>query len=347
PSPAARMKPTVVLLALVGVAVAAKLDGLAHQHDNQQHNIDDRHSRVNRTGERFTVVAESIRHSEYATSPTKDKPATVTGSYSWTAPNGETFLVEYEADERGFRPVIHRGNSASSVGSSSGFSAASGSSQGSGSRSEGFSAASGSSQGSGSRSEGFSAASGSSEGSGSESASYSAASGSSQGSGSRSTGFSAASGSSQGSGSRSTGFSAATGSSKSSGSDSTEFTVSRGSGSGSTDSSTSSGTISESVGFSTASGGSGSGSASFSSGNKLSGPTTSQKVSLNLQGGVPRRAGPSATGVSATAKGSGSSSRLSSPTGSGSGSSSDQVDDVPGILDGQGVPEVVTPGQVA
>merc|ERR1712183_510531 len=27
------------------------------------------------------------------------------GSYSWTAPNGETFTVEFVADENGFRPV--------------------------------------------------------------------------------------------------------------------------------------------------------------------------------------------------------------------------------------------------
>merc|ERR1719244_1105202 len=93
---------TLVLLCctLVGVSSAAKLDGL-----------------VGAAAGNLLISVNTNDHSHQANELVSPNNDGVTGSYSWTAPNGESFTVNYVADEAGFRPVLSRGGSVGSVSS--------------------------------------------------------------------------------------------------------------------------------------------------------------------------------------------------------------------------------------
>ncbi|KAK8403300.1 hypothetical protein O3P69_000427 [Scylla paramamosain] len=140
------MRTAVVLAVLLGVCAAAKLDGLQHHNHNNDHDhhhddhhnhedVDHAHTHTEGTNnppenahrtdgvahaerdtlkERFNIQAGSIHHQEFSAGKPGGESA-VQGSYSWKAPNGETFTVKYVADKLGFRPTIHRSGSSSST----------------------------------------------------------------------------------------------------------------------------------------------------------------------------------------------------------------------------------------
>merc|ERR1712142_808450 len=100
-------KALVIVCAVVGISCAAKLDGLHHSTHHGAH-LGAHH--VDTGNLRLSVNTDSHTHQESELASSSNEAA-VTGSYSWTAPNGESFTVTYVADEGGFRPVLSRGGS--------------------------------------------------------------------------------------------------------------------------------------------------------------------------------------------------------------------------------------------
>merc|ERR1711962_182747 len=101
-----------VCVALLGCSSAAKLDGLlGHNGHHAHHGASAHHGAAVGGNLHLNVNTDSHSHQARKLASSSNEAA-VTGSYSWTAPNGETFSVAYVSDEGGFRPVITKGGSA-------------------------------------------------------------------------------------------------------------------------------------------------------------------------------------------------------------------------------------------
>ncbi|KAK3850516.1 hypothetical protein Pcinc_042788 [Petrolisthes cinctipes] len=77
-----------------------KNDPSDHQSDHNDHQSD--HNDHHTTEERLNILTESLSHQEHAVLRGQ-RAEGVAGAYSWTAPNGQIFTVEYVADDRDVR----------------------------------------------------------------------------------------------------------------------------------------------------------------------------------------------------------------------------------------------------